>query len=202
MYRKAVSGARPAELVLDLGKDVFLWDLSPDGTTALISMVGEKTEGDLYAVALDGSTEPRLLRQSDAEDGAGRFSPDGKWISYWSQETGSGQVYLSPWPDMEYSRRVSTVSGAWASWTADSRELFFQNGDAEIFSVTIEPMPGGDVRIGGPELRMNHNGMQYEGPLMDVTDDGQRILAVMTIEATPPTFADLIIDWPDLLPRQ
>ena len=60
----------------------------------------------------------------------------------------------------------------------------------------------GQLKIGAPELLFVHRGMQFAGPLIDMTPDGDRFLAVMTIDAVPPDFADLIINWPALLPER
>jgi Tol biopolymer transport system component len=201
IYRKAVSGIEAAEEVLDMGRQALLWDLSGDERHVLYSVNGEETAGDLWVADLTGQEEPRLLRGTTAEDGAARFSPDGRWISYWSMETGAGEVYLAPWPGMEYTRRVSTTTGAWQYWSADSRELVFQDGDGSVFSSTIAPGERG-VRIGAPEPLFDHNGMQYAGPLLDMAGDAQRFITVQTIEATPPAFADVVINWPALLPEQ
>jgi Tol biopolymer transport system component len=201
VYRKAVSGIESPELVLDLGKDILIWDLSQDDRYLLYTVEGEGTAGDLWVADLTGKEEPRLLRQTPAEDGAARFSPDGRWISFWSMETGTGQVYLAPWPGMEYTRRVSTTEGAWQYWSADSSELVFQDGEGSVYSSTITAENGG-VKIGAPEPLFAHNGMQYVGPLIDMTGDSQRFLTVMTIEAIPPEFADLVINWPALLPER
>ncbi len=201
VYRKAVSGIEPAEMILDPGKSTRIWDLSPDGRYLLYTINGEGTAGDLWVADLTGQDEPRLLRRTPAEDGAARFSPDGRWISFWSMETGLGQVYLAPWPGMEYTRRVSTTEGAWQFWSDDSRELVFQDSDGSVFSSTITAADGG-VKIGAPEPLFSHNGMQYDGPLIDMTGDAQNFLTVMTIEAIPPGFADLVINWPALLPER
>jgi Tol biopolymer transport system component len=200
VYRKAVSGIRPPELVFDLGEDVRIWDISADGKQLLYSVTGEGTQHDLWVVELDGIEEPRLLVQTPALDGAARFSPDGKWISYWSMETGTGQIYLAPWPELEWTRRVSTTNGTWQYWLDDSRTMIFQDGAGQVFSSTIEG-EGEDVKIGAPVLLFNHNGMQYDGPLIGVTGDGERFVTVGTVATNPPTHFDVIIGWRDLLPR-
>jgi len=200
LYRKAVSGNRPAELVLDLGTDILPWDISPDGSRLLYSINGQGTETDLYVTDLAGGSEPRLLVQSDNDDAAARFAPNGKWISYWSMETGSGQIYLASWPDMDWVRRVSTTTGAWQFWLDDGRTLVFQDGTGQVYEVTITEEDGG-VRISAPTLLFDHGAMQFAGPLIDVTGDGQKFITVQTAAANPPNYFDVVLDWPALLPR-
>jgi len=200
VYRKAVSGTRPAELVLDQGADILQWDLSDDGRYLLISMTGEGTFNDLYVADLSGEEELRLLLRSEGEDAAARFSPDGRWISYWTTKSGVGQVFIAPWPGLEYTRQVSTESGTWQYWKGDSSELVFQGGSGNIYASSVATEDG-ELRLGSPELLFVHRGMQFAGPLIDMTPDGERFLAVMSIDAAPPDFADLIIGWPALLPE-
>ena len=136
--------------------------------------------------------------QTPAIDGAAKFSPDGKWISYWSMETGTGQVYLAPWPGMEWSRRVSTTTGTWQFWLDDSRTLIFQDEDSRVFSSTIEG-EGENVKIGVPVPMFTHAGMTFDGPFIDVTGDGEQFIAVGNSETNPPGHFEVILNWSALL---
>jgi serine/threonine protein kinase len=201
VFRKAVNGTQPAEPVLDLGVDILIWAVSDDGQTLLYSTLGEGTSYDLWACSLDGEGEPRLLKRSAKEDGAARFSPDVRWISFWSRETGTGQVYLAPWPSLAFTRQVSTTSGTWAFWRQDSRELVFQDVSGTAFAVELTP-EGEGVRIGAPQKLFDQGYVQLEGPLMDMMPDGERFIAIQTVTSDPPRFCDLIMNWPAKLAVQ
>ncbi len=198
VYRKAVSGIKPAELAFELGDDVRIWDISPDGKDLLYSVVGEGSQYDLWVVALDGTEEPRLLVQTAAMDGAARFSPDGKWLSYWSMETGTGHVNLAPWPGLEWSRQVSTTSGAWQFWHDDSKTLVFQDGGGQVLSSTIEG-DGEEVKIGAPVPLFNHGSMLFEGHHIDMTGDGERFVVIGNPLTNPPQYFDVVVGWKGLL---
>lgn len=201
VYRKAVSGIRSPELVFDFEAEVRIWDISPDGELLLYSLLGEGGNVDLWVTALDGTQDPRVLVQTAATDGAAKFSPDGKWISYYSTETGTGQVYLAPWPDMEWSRRVSTTTGAWQFWLDDGRTLVFQDGNSQVLSASIEG-EGENVKIGVPVQMFAHNGMTFDGPYIDVTGDGEKFIAVGNSETNPPGHFEVILNWSALLPER
>jgi serine/threonine protein kinase len=198
VYRKDLGGAREVELVLDLGVDVRIWDISPDGEQLLLSIPEEGTGLDLWVADLTGQREPRLLVQTAGIDAAARFSPDGRWISYWSTETGSGQIYLAPWPDMTWSRRVSTTTGTWQFWLDDSKSLVFQDGSGRVFSATIEGDADG-VKIGAPEPLFQHGAVQFSSHLIDVTGDGERFVVTGTTETDPPGYFDVVLGWQRLL---
>ncbi len=201
VYRKDVGRTRKNELVFDFEVDVRIWDISPDGNFLLYSIPGEGTDLDLWAADLTGEREPRLLVQTAGTDAAARFSPDGRWISYWSTETGTGQIYLAPWPDMAWTRRVSTTTGTWQFWLDDSKALVFQDGNGSVFSATIDGDTAG-VKIGAPEALFTHGAMQFGSHLIDVTGDGERFVVVGNAETDPPTHFDVVFGWPRLLPRR
>ncbi|MEZ4387267.1 MAG: protein kinase [Candidatus Krumholzibacteriia bacterium] len=201
VYRKDFGRTRKSELVLDFGVDVRIWDIGPDGRFLLYSIPHEGTDLDLWVADLSGEREPRLLVQTPGTDAAARFSPDGQWISYWSTETGTGQIYLAPWPEMAWTRRVSTTTGTWQFWPDDGKSIVFQDGAGNVFSATIDGDADG-VKIGAPEPLFSHGAMQFDSPLIDMTGDGERFVVVGNAETDPPTHFDVVFGWPRLLPRR
>jgi Tol biopolymer transport system component len=198
IFRKAVNGSGPAELVLDTGKDLLVWAVSPDGSTMLYSATDDSTGNDIWAADLTGQAEPRPVKVSPNEDGAARFSPDGRWVSYWSMETGRGQVYLSPWPSLAFAQQVSTVSGTWAFWRGDGREIVYQDEAGKVFAVELS-FDGDGVRIGPPTELFDHGTVKFSGPLLDVGADGERLVAIQTVATDPPRFCDIVLGWPTKL---
>jgi Tol biopolymer transport system component len=201
VYRKDVGGPRAVELILDLEVDTRIWDISPDGKHLLYSIPSEETGLDLWVADLTGDSEARLLVRTAGIDAAARFSPDGRWISYWSTETGSGQIYLAPWPDMAWNRRVSTDIGTWQFWLDDSRTLVFQDGAGRVFSATIDGDADG-VKIGAPQPLFEHSSVQFGSHLIDVTGDGERFIVVGSVENDPPAHFDVVFGWPRMLPER
>jgi hypothetical protein len=74
-----------------------------------------------------GGTARRLLA-GPSNERSGRFSPDGRWLAYVSDETGSYQVYVVPYPGPGPKIAVSIDGGLEPIWAADGRELFFRRG--------------------------------------------------------------------------
>jgi eukaryotic-like serine/threonine-protein kinase len=94
IYRKDASGAGQEERLTDSPNRKITMDWSRDGRYVLYRQMGEKTGMDLWAMPLDGTgaSKPFALAESPFNEGAGRFSPDGKWLAYNSSETGSSQI--------------------------------------------------------------------------------------------------------------
>ena len=66
-----------------------------------------------------------------------RISPDGRWLSYTSDESGRDEVYVRPWPDIESGKwAISNNGGADLQWNPATNELFFlQRSDSTLISV-------------------------------------------------------------------
>ncbi len=95
LYVKVSTGAAPEELLLadDQSKYPFSW--SPDGQFLLYATVGSSQ--DLWILPLR-DRKPRPYMQTPYNEYAGRFSPDGRWIAYRSDESGRPEVYVAPFP--------------------------------------------------------------------------------------------------------
>ena len=64
-----------------------------------------------------------------------RISPDGRWIAYVSDSTGTQEVYVRRYPDLDAPRHVSAGGGAQPQWRGDQRELFFLAPDRSLMAV-------------------------------------------------------------------
>jgi Tol biopolymer transport system component len=80
-----------------------------------------------------------------------RFSPDGRWIAYSSNDSGQFQIYLQPYPAGE-RLTVSIEGGQGPVWGRDGKELFFYGAEAgveKLMSVRVTP-EGQSLRLGKP----------------------------------------------------
>ena len=101
------------------------------------------------AVAIVSARERTATRLADtqARHGAARFSPDGKWVAYTSDETGRFEVFVRPFADGVVARgkiQVSESGGDYPVWGRDGHELFFMSEDG-----TIHAVAAGALRIDG-----------------------------------------------------
>jgi dipeptidyl aminopeptidase/acylaminoacyl peptidase len=75
---------------------------------------------------------------TEFDESDGRFSPDGKWVAYISNETGEYEIYIkSTLSGNNRSWRVSTSGGSLPRWGRNQNELFFLTKDNKIVSVTL-----------------------------------------------------------------
>jgi Tol biopolymer transport system component len=76
-------------------------------------------------VPVSRETEPFVLFGSEFTEWQARFSPDGRWVAYASDEPGPFEIYVQSFPDGKYKKRISVNGGVHPTWRGDGRELFF-----------------------------------------------------------------------------
>ena len=104
-----------------------------------------------------------------------RFSPDGKWLAYTSNRSGSDEIYVSAFPN-GLTYRLSRSGGREPHWRGDGAELFFLALDRFILSVgRVERIRCWRRRCRSFALPSRRGS---EGPLFDVTRDGQRFIVI------------------------
>jgi eukaryotic-like serine/threonine-protein kinase len=86
--------------------------------------------------------------QSAFDELHGKFSPDGPWLAYASNETGRYEVYVRAFPGLGGKRQVSTGGGIFPRWRRDGREVFFVAPDNSIMAVAIAA--GSDAQTVNP----------------------------------------------------
>jgi len=150
--------------------------------------------GPRQAGAEDRKAQPFLRTQFS--EGAPRFSPDGRWLAYVSDESGRIEVYLQPYPGPGAKWQISTEGGTEPVWNPNGRGLFYRQGNKMMaVDVTTQPI----FSAGRPK-------MLFEGPYVpapallpdyDVSPDGQRFLMLKPAEsqASAPTQIHVVLNW-------
>ena len=181
IYRKDASGAGQEERLTDSPNRKITMDWSRDGRYVLYRQMSEKTGMDLWALPLDGA-KPFALAESQFNEGGGRFSPDGKWLAYNSNETGTSQIYVQAFPPSPAGARskwqISQNGGQEMRWRGDGRELFWNTSDGRMWAADIETSARG-VQSGTPRELFAAPIYTATAGSFDVTPDGQRFLLLL-----------------------
>jgi Tol biopolymer transport system component len=195
VYRKAADGAGSDELLFRYtpGAGIQLTDISPDGKFLTFS-----SGGVVLVVPLTG-TDP-LARQAiefsreEFDVALGRFSPDGRFMAYRSNEAEAErfQVYVKPFNpstgkagDGKWQVSQKPVA-AMLHWRADGKEFFFRdfnepgNIDLRVTSVDITTAP--TFQAGTPKVLFTLPG-PINGNLGNISRDGQRFVFAINVPA-------------------
>lgn len=112
------------------------------------------------------------------------FSPDGHWIAYTSDESGSHQIYVRAFPDNESKWQISNEGGVYPKFSLTGHDLFYRNEDSsKIFAVNYTAK--GDSFIADKprvwlEKQLADAQLAYSN--YDVAPDGKRILALIPVD--------------------
>ena len=115
---------------------------SPDGQWLLARRVaGEQGNGDILAERAADTTLTPLVATL-ARETTPALSPDGKWLAYSSDESGTFEVYVRPFPDVATARwQVSTAGGSAPLWSHSGKEIFFRNNHGDMVAAQVRTSP-------------------------------------------------------------
>jgi Tol biopolymer transport system component len=196
VWRQRADGGAPAELVYQPSDTAVVEAvLSRDGQW-LAFRATPGASRDVFAIRLGRDTAPRpLLNNRFAEDGIA-LSPDGRWLAYTSDESGTVQVYVRPFPDVNNGRwQISTDGGAAARWSHSGRELFYISAGNEMMAV---PVTTGATFSAGAPKRLFTIGTGYVAssivPYYDITPDDRRFFMLQRGPEVPGTGHVIVVE--------
>jgi eukaryotic-like serine/threonine-protein kinase len=208
LLRRAASGAGRVEVVLrprDSLPDftnIFPSDWSPDGRFILFHGPFRQTGYDIWVLPVATGAKPRPFIHTDGDDLSARFSPDGKFVAYSSDQSGRPQVYVQSFPEGDGRWQVSTDGGAEPRWRADGRELFFIGADRRMMAVPVSVSPS--FQHGAPVALFQTRMSTFANPFRTsyaVSRDGQRFLINTLAENAATPSITVVVNWTRLLIR-
>ena len=201
LYRQASVGGGGDALLLKSTSNNQPTDWSSDGRFIVFAGLDPTTQWDLWLMPMSGgdsNREPVPLLQTEFNEHLGRVSPDGRWIAYASDESGSNELYVRPFRSDGPTRRISANGGSEPKWRGDGKELFYLAADGSVVAVEVLAGPGLDI---GPTLPLFKIRM---GPTRNfgfdvnysVTRDGQRFVSrALAEESDSKSTTTVILNW-------
>ena len=169
------------------------WSFSPDGRRLAYWETNPEAGSDLWTVTLDtsdpdhpkvGKPEPFLRTPSD--ELVPMFSPDGRWIAYRSNESGTSEIYVRPFPGGRGGKwQVSTGGGLFGVWSNNRRELFYETADDHIMVVDYTAN-GDSFTLGKPRPWSEEQLFCEGGSNLALAPDGKRFAVFPMPEAAGP----------------
>jgi hypothetical protein len=104
-----------------------------------------------------------------------KFSPDGRWVAYESDDSQQFEIYVAPFRGPGATRQISKGGGMDARWRADGKEIFYVGPNGTLMAAEVS-IQGGSVEVGAIRS-LNIPIITGRVYLYDVSSDGQRILA-------------------------
>ena len=154
IYRKPAGGNGREELLIHAGINGFPTDWSPDGKWIVYQQSAQKTAIDLWLMPVNGARTPVPYLQTPFDETEARFSPDGRWMAYVSNESGLSQIYVQSVPPSGTKYQISASGGVAPQWRRDGKELFYVSADQKLMAAPIKL--GATVEVGAPEALFHH----------------------------------------------
>jgi Tol biopolymer transport system component len=197
LYQVPSKATPEPELVFDLGaEEAYLSDWSRDGKYIALNNSG----GDVLILSLLGQPELEAFLDSEFEESGGRFSPDGHFFAYVSDETGRDEVYVTTFPESSSRWRVSKEGGGDAKWRPDGKELYYVSTEGQLMAVKLDIGTGFEAVA--PEVLFSVG--PPGGSLRSyyaAAADGQRFLVLTSIEGIRPLPFNVVLNWSEELKR-
>jgi Tol biopolymer transport system component len=173
-------------------------DWSPDGRFLLYTGGFSKTRSADLLVLPANDPKPVPFMQTGFNEEQGRFSPNGRWVAYVSNESGPNEVYVREFAknfsggsaSVGGSVLVSRGGGTAPRWRGDGRELFYLAPNGKMMAVDV--IAGQEFRVGTPTSLFQTPAGAIVG---DVTADGKRFLLVTPVGQSPSVPFTVVLHW-------
>jgi serine/threonine-protein kinase len=138
LYMRRADGSAQDERVLHRERGVEQASWSRDGEWIVFREGGDAGQRDIMAIRPGRDSVPSGLVTTQFEEYNPALSPDGRWLAYVAEETGTAEVYVRPFPNTGDAKwQISSNGGAFPVWAHSGRELFYVNGSNELVSVAV-----------------------------------------------------------------
>jgi serine/threonine-protein kinase len=179
---------------------------SPDGSLALVQVMdyadsgAANTRWDIFVLPLGGENPLRPFLKTRAKEELARFSPDGRWVAYRSDESGQLEIFVQSFPGPGPKWQISTEGGSEPRWSRSGRELFYRQDDKinrqndKLMVVDVETAP--TFRAGRPRALFEGQFYDFGINCYDVTADGSRFIMIKEDPAElGPAHVNVVLNW-------
>jgi Tol biopolymer transport system component len=204
IYKKQLTGAADAEAMVKSNEWKRPRSWSSDGRFLLYITEGSVTKNKLWVLPLEVERKPVPFLGTQFEEPDGRFSPDGRWVAYVTNESGRYDVYIRHFSPGPPGQGVSSDGGNWLisenggsgpMWRQDGKELYYIDLDGRLMAVSVTA--GSDFKAGVPKAL-------FQAPPRVSADaivaqwapspDGKRFLFLVPEAQETPPFT-VVLNW-------
>jgi serine/threonine protein kinase/Tol biopolymer transport system component len=171
IFRKPSDGSGAEELLFSSSRELQVpTDWSRDGKYLMYSQGTSPADATVWALPLEGDRKPWQVL---AHGNAPRISPDGRWLTYTSLESGLPEVYVVPFRGGQGKWQVSANGGQYSQWSRDGKELYYFDQSNNLSVMPVKEVDGA-LQFGAAQTIVTN----WASPniLYDVSPDGKKIL--------------------------
>lgn len=198
IFLKASDGSSKEEEIYRQRNRLFIDDWSKDGKYIICESLTTNNQTDIIILPLNGDNKKPIdfLATKDDEYNA-RCSPDGKWIAYISNESGSYQLYIRPFINNNISGKwqVSSDGGEEPIWSPDGKTLYYRPHGSTLAAISVSDSP--TITFGLPRVISNNFPDLYTSSWLsyDITSDGKYFLTTSSNRNDRNNGINVILNW-------
>jgi hypothetical protein len=206
LYLKASDMSGSEQMLLKAGGLPLSW--SRDGRFLLYQTTANpKTRTDVWVLPMTGAGErkPWPFANTEFNERGSRFSPDGRFVSYVSDESGRSEIYVRPFDPSVTSGsaaggakyQVSKDGGDGAHWRGDGKEILYMAPGGTVMSVDVTTTPVFQI-LGVPKPLFKSAAVAQ---FWDLAPDGKRFLVPVPLGAISAAPYQVTLNWTAALPH-
>jgi serine/threonine-protein kinase len=195
VFRKRADGTGQEEELWTGKGHIHLGSWTGDGKMIVVAAQGQESF-DIQTLTI-GDKQLKPLFSSRFNETDPSLSPDGRWLAYTSNESGSEEVFVQPFPGLSGRWQISVGGGKQPVWSRDGRELFYRS-ERHLMAVDVSTTP--TFTPGQPKPLFEDNFVSTQGgshTAYDVMPDGRSFLAVIESAADTSTVTSvpIVLEW-------
>jgi Tol biopolymer transport system component len=194
VYVKNASGIGDPEKLIEgpANATLSVMDWSHDGRALIYAVNTPEKFNRLWVYWFADKKSAKLL-PGDMREWSAKLSPDGKWLAYYSLESGQREVYVVPFPKVDGKWQISTAGGDYPRWNRDGKEIFYLAPNGTLMSVAINTQNG--FKPGLPQPLFVTTLKSLPGTQYDVAPDGKRFLLNSRLSEGSPEPITVVTNW-------
>jgi Tol biopolymer transport system component len=147
-------------------------------------------KGDIWILPLSGDRKPYPFVATEFDENGASFSPDGRWLSYTSTESGKQELYVVPFPGPGGKWQISTGGAIGSGWVKGGKEIIYVSSDFNLVSVPVNA-GASSLEIGSPNVLFSISGWANGA----FAPDGERFVGAVLPEGGEKPKVALVANW-------
>ncbi len=200
-YWKPSDGSGAEERLVESETHPHVSSWSPDGRTLVYTEFDPVSSGDIWLLTLGEKVERRPWLRTPFNERAARFSPDGHWLVYVSNESGRDEVYVQPFPGPGGKWQISVSGGTEAVWSHAGSEIFYRSGD-KMMAVSVASGRGFSAETPQVLFEGRFVPTRRGEAAYDVSPDDRRFVMVQRGVQSVATHLNVVLNFSEELKRR
>jgi serine/threonine-protein kinase len=203
LYRQPVDGSSAPVRLFESSRRQMGGAFLPGSTELFVGYDGPGGTADIGILSLAEPRQFKPLLHSQFREQNATISPNGRYLAYQSDETGSTEIHVRPFPDVNRERwTISSGGGLQPRWARDNKELFYfdqQTGNMMTAGVRLDS----EFQFEKPRVLFTNKGYRLGGSVSyDVSPkDGRFLIPKNPERGTVPITIEVVINWTEEIKR-